>query len=243
MRDVTFVDLPVDSDRISAISVCDNKGNVSMYVVCVYLPFFNGTLGQKQFFIDTLLKLQAFMDSHQDVAPVLICGDFNATLPKKHSALKENWYRRAPYNTNSLILHEFLETNELVTMDHLKRQKVKYTYFCHKTNTYTWIDHMMCTPNLKSRVASCVICEEEDLNVSDHLPLCSTLTLLSDRGPQRSTTKQHPVLNWDNKESRERYYRTVAGGFDELQSDFNHVANPTEAKLTADRMLQAAQKY
>ena len=58
-----------------------------------------------------------------------------------------------------------------VAADHLHRQKVNYTYFCHENSTYTWIDHIICERRETTKISSCHIIPEEPGNNSDHLPV------------------------------------------------------------------------
>ena len=53
----------------------------------------------------------------------------------------------------------------------LHKQRIEYTYFCHKNETYTWIDHILCNRRDVPNIKSCSIIPEQSSNNSDHLPL------------------------------------------------------------------------
>ena len=60
-----------------AIEVCSERSH-SVVLTCigVYMPFFNGSHDQTEFYVETLEILQEFD------GPVVIMGDFNTPLPQ-----------------------------------------------------------------------------------------------------------------------------------------------------------------
>ena len=136
----------------------------------VYMPYFNTTLTQSDLYIETVDVLQGFIDQHASTAPIKIVGDFNAQLPARHK-LHKKWYSQPGYNRHSVVLYYFLVANDLTVSDFTSRQPVLYTYFCHKSNIFTWIDHVISSSYDNKNVSYCEIIPLEPGNTSDHLPI------------------------------------------------------------------------
>jgi hypothetical protein len=85
------------------------------------------------------------------------------------------WYRG--FNYHSLILHNFLLANNLVSDVMLNNSTNCFTYFCHKRSVYTWIDHVLCSDFDASSITNCSILEYVADNVSDHLPMCTEILI------------------------------------------------------------------
>ena len=66
--------------------------------------------------------LQFVIDNHSPGAPLKICGDINAQLPRIKK-LQCNWYRKPGFNVHSNILYDFLVCNDLLV-----------AYFLHPQN-------------------------------------------------------------------------------------------------------------
>ena len=61
--------------------------------------------------------------------------------------------------------------NNFVVADFMFKQPISYTYFVHKSNVYTWIDHVLTNTYNVGSVNQCHIVSEVMDNVSDHLPV------------------------------------------------------------------------
>jgi hypothetical protein len=159
-------EIVVDNDRIIAVSLSDRVG-LRQIIVNTYMPYFEGSGASLAPFMDCLDGLQACLDKYGPIAPIRICGDFNAQLPYGDT-LSRHWYRTKGFSQQSKLLYDFITSNDLIAADIATRQSVKYTYFCIKSGIFTWIDHVL-LPRYDS--CDCNIVPLEDGNVSDHLPL------------------------------------------------------------------------
>ena len=124
------------SDKTIAICISASNGKPVQIILNVYLPFFNSTCQQTKLFIETIDKLQGFLDQYAVMAPIKIVGDYNVQLPQGHK-LKNNWYKLPGFNRHSVIMHDFFISNNMIVTDFMFQQSVKYTYFCHKSNIHT----------------------------------------------------------------------------------------------------------
>ena len=97
----------------------------------------------------------------------------------------------------------------------LHKQKVNYTYFGHKRETYTWIDHILCNRLDIPHIRSCAIIPEEPNNNSDHLPIQLKFSIkINESSPKKEThVKNHGIAkpNWTNDENKKMYANLVCG--------------------------------
>ena len=173
---VTVLEINVASDRICAVGLYDECGNIIHVVASVYMPFYNSSKVKTEEYMETMDHLQSLLDQYAPVAPVKICGDFNAQLPHMNK-LSPTWYKGRGFNTHSNILYNFITGNVLTVTDMYYSQSIKYTYFCHARNVHTWIDHILATDMETSNMKSCKIMDHDSGNVSDHLPLQLVTTI------------------------------------------------------------------
>ena len=115
--------------------------------------------------MDTLFKIQCLIDSCCDVAPVIVIGDFNTSLPKT-DYLKNNWHRCIPFNRNSVLLYNFIQDNDFIVADFIFDQSVSFTYSNSITSTH--IDHILVPQYLIDMITYCDILEDNVSNMSDH---------------------------------------------------------------------------
>jgi exonuclease III len=93
--------IDIDSDRISIIQLC-NIDKPLFTVIGVYMPFYSGSQEQIALYLETIDLLQSILDTYAADMPVMIVGDFNASLPQQQS-LSVNWHKSRPFNHNSVI--------------------------------------------------------------------------------------------------------------------------------------------
>ena len=126
-KNTTYKILDINSDKICALQIITNQTVVAT-IVGVYMPFYNGKYEQIEVYIDCLDILQEITETYAQNAPLLICGDFNASLPQ-NAKLSRNWYKIRPYNKHSMLLYDFICSNNLVVSNFEFKQNVNYSYF------------------------------------------------------------------------------------------------------------------
>jgi exonuclease III len=207
-----ILEIETTNTRTIAVGIRDNSGALKHVIVNMYMPYYDGTKGtQTDEYIECLDVLQTFIDKYAQVCPIKVMGDFNAQLPRTVH-LCRNWQRAKCFNSHSLLLHDFIMANNLLTMDLAYEQSVQYTYFCIKRNVFTWIDHALTTTNGKNSVLSCKIIPLQEGNVSDHLPVRMTFSIEGDisctkQDALRSVDCQYsyPRALWGHVEQNEAY--------------------------------------
>ena len=183
-----------------------DKHDRLIQVICsAYLPFFDGDKTRLAQYIETIDALQSIIDIFAGVAPFKILGDFNTQLPMSKK-LSKNWHRGKGFTIYSSILYDFLVHNNLTSADLHFKQNPRYTFFCHTSSKYTWIDHIFCNMNDLNQVNACSIVPEDSENVSDHLPVRIDFSLLLEKNYQQHINRSQLVQpKWSNALRNERY--------------------------------------
>ena len=208
-------EIQVPSDRILVVGLYDRSGSLLQVIVCVYMPFFDGSADQTREYIDCIDMLQTIIDKYSPNSKMLLVGDFNTQLPRCR-ILSRNWYKSPGYNVFSNILYDFICGNNLCALDLHFKQEVNYTYFNHKNGHYTWIDHAFCLQHDIEDITLCKIIPEEPINVSDHLPVQIDFKLALSCQPLPPRVTTHADLsakippNWSNHERNSRYCALVS---------------------------------
>jgi hypothetical protein len=159
------------SDRLLVVGLHANDGVLFHVIVCVYMPFYDKSNRDcTSQYLEVIDELQNTIDKYAAQVPVKIVGDFNAQLPTARK-LCNRWFRKRGFSSHSVLLYDFLVSNDMVAVDLLYKQMCDYTYSCITRGVYTWIDHICCLKSDLKNVKSCYIVKAEPSNVSDHLPV------------------------------------------------------------------------
>ena len=207
------------SDRTIAVGLYDVDGKLIQMVICVYMPFFNGSAEKLEEFIDTCDVIQTLIDKYGSCAPVMVAGDFNTQLPQS-SSLNTKWYKSKGFNKYSSVLYDLISGNNMLAVDLCFKQSPNYTYFNHANQHFTWIDHILCFKRDFSKVISCDIISEDDENVSDHLPMSVkfSLPVISSMPDTNlpSNCDDFTPPKWTNHTSNEAYRQKLSEILDHL---------------------------
>ena len=84
------------------IQLC-NANKAILTIIGVYMPFYNGSHEQVELHLEMIDLLQSVLDSYAQEMPVMIVGDFNASLPQQ-ALLNANWYRQRPFNKHCFVI-------------------------------------------------------------------------------------------------------------------------------------------
>ena len=187
-----------------AVCMSDGNGKPIQIIINVYMPFYNGSTTHTESFLETIDILQGFVDNYGCVAPLKVVGDYNVQLPHA-SNLNKKWFKGHKFNRHSAIMYDFLTSNNLLVADILSRQRYNYTYFCHKNNVYTWIDHVASSRHDIDNMLFCNIMPHVPLNTSDHLPITFGLRVSHPAAhvtsphsaPRVSASCNAPHINWN----------------------------------------------
>lgn len=207
---VSFQELETSCNRILPVGVYDLSGNLVQIIVSVYMPYYKQSdIRQTEAFIATIDDLQNMIDRYAMSTPIRICGDFNAQLPQGDK-LHRTWYKEPRFTKHSAILYDFITANDLKVANFMFRQSSSYTYFCHKSGIYTYIDHVLISGYDSQSITDCKIVQEEPGNVSDHLPLrvtiCAPASIPSTSVVSSMEMEQRKsYLSWDDRIKRAHY--------------------------------------
>ena len=87
------------------------------------MPYHNGKIEQVELYVETLELLQDVIDTHGAGSPLVIVGDFNASLPQGET-LHRNWYKSKPFTRQSVLLYDFLCNNDLFVCNFAFNQRL-----------------------------------------------------------------------------------------------------------------------
>ena len=133
--------------------------------------------------------------NEQNVNKILLVGDANAD-PSKGRFWK--------------LFNEFTHSLSLQTVGE-KFPHSAFTYLCPSRDTTSWLDHVVCTPNISDKISK--ICVEYDNEVYDHFPLSFYLNISFDTIPV--IDKDNVVrefVNWNRMSVEDRC--VIAGYID-----------------------------
>ena len=91
-------------------------------------------------------------------------GDWNTCLPQmKH--LRQTWYRTKPMSTRSVLLYDFICSNDRAVANFTKKQTINHTYAKGAQRFY--IDHVLIPRHMVTDIEGCEI-KQHMGNASDH---------------------------------------------------------------------------
>jgi len=140
---------------------------------------------------------------------VTVVGDFNAQLPSA-ATLNRLWHKNHGFTKHSVILYDFIVGNSMSAVDLYFCNSKSYTFFNHTNGTYSWLDHVLCFNHTVDNVSNCVIVDEDQGNVSDHLPVTVTFSINCESTPKSRVTAVTDFAkpNW-SRESRNATYCNI----------------------------------
>ena len=187
-------------------------------VICsAYLPYFDGDKTRLAHYVETIDGLQSLIDKYAGLAPFKILGDFNTQLPLSKN-LNKFWHKEKGFTVYSSILYDFLIHNNLTSADLHFKQNPRYTFFCHTSKKYTWIDHILCNMSDMSHVKLCSIIQEESENVSDHLPVRIEFSLMLEMNHEKPKNRSHVAQpKWSNALRNEKYLQITSSKLSQME--------------------------
>ena len=168
--------LTSSSKRFCAVLLTDDSGSTTL-IICVYLPFNDGSSKSHNEFLISLAELEGFISGHR-ADHLLIAGDFNVDFNRNSVNLRH--------------LHNFMSDLGLSSADLPYHSSIQYTYMRDDGSVSSWPDHYLCDSSL--------ICDLSHFqrfdfgsNLSDHSPLlCSFHVSLSSPCPTSPTSSPSP---------------------------------------------------
>ena len=112
------------------------------------------------------MKIYIALNTMYQHCDIVVFGDLNANIVNDSTP-----------NIKVNMIKDFMCTNDLVcAIDQHSNSGPNYTF--HRDGIgRSWIDHFLVTPRIIQDCVKCCVIDEEDLNVSDHLPICIQLKL------------------------------------------------------------------
>ena len=146
----SFISPIVIDDSMIAITISNMK--MKILLLNVYMPCDLQTSEALENYRCMLSKVDVVI-REQNVTDLIIAGDFNAD-PKKGRF----WHE----------LSDFMKSFSLLALDDQLPQDT-FTYLCPARSTTSWLDHVLCSKNLKDHLSNLFI--NYDIALFDHFPL------------------------------------------------------------------------
>ena len=120
------------SKRFCSVMFTDQSGSTFL-LVCVYLPFYDGSRVSSNEYLIALGELEGFITRHRS-DHLLIAGDFNVDFNRN--------------NVNLGHLLHFMSDLHLAAADLPHHSSIQYTYIRDDGTASSWLDHYLCDPSL-----------------------------------------------------------------------------------------------
>jgi len=244
---LVFNNVETCCDRIQAVKICDKSQNVIMTIIGVYMPSFQGSIINREIYIESLDALQGVIDSVE--GKYIIMGDLNVQLPIQQK-LTPNWYKCRPFTTHSKLVYDFASDNQLTAATLSFPHMPNFTW--HRNEKKSFIDHIMASEEMMPKVTTCSVLEAHPDNVSDHLPVtCQVNVEMSIYGKTHQNSDiKHVKPRWADSDFVTRYQRSLKDMLiNERITDIDSLSNPEQAqveitridKMVSGHMLKATQ--
>ena len=145
-----FISPLIIDDAMIAINISNKQK--SILLLNVYMPCDLQTSDSLENYRCMLGKLEVVI-REQNVTDLIVAGDFNAD-PRKGRFWSE--------------LSDFMQSFSLLALDDQLPQDT-FTYLCPARNTTSWLDHILCSKNLKDIISNLFV--NYDIALYDHFPL------------------------------------------------------------------------
>ena len=182
---VKKLDVPKYCDRIVGICLTV-RGNQPIYIINVYMP---ASSCEITLYYEILDEIQLLLDTYMSQGVVLIGGDLNGQLGY--------CIGRRPgtvVNDRGKLLNKFMLHNNLESMvSHSNCIGPLFTYYPDNVhNNPSQIDHFLMHIDQMSLIKTCQVEPDNDLNMSDHVPI----TIVLNRHIPRYKVVPRTNYNW-----------------------------------------------
>ena len=183
------------------IRVKINNRDKNLFIFGVWIPFDNASTERLAAFQTTLALIESYkryeIDPNDDL--LAIVGDFNCDTSRN--------------NRFDAIFKDFIFKNNFFDSISYFNQVSSFTY--SNGDYRSTIDHILCNYNLFQRVTNGEILEE-DVNLSDHKPICVEIDLEhtfvateNDTASTGDSKKKFHFFDWNNRTFRDSYSKIL----------------------------------
>nr|XP_047139905.1 uncharacterized protein LOC124815329 [Hydra vulgaris] len=159
------------------------KNYIDIIVVGIYLTLSRNNQKSLEKYKSQLDILKGIINSHKGNGEVIILGDFQSFPHGIYDLFERTSSKR---NNYSLILSEFIESNELELVDVTKGSGPAITYQHLTLLNTSYIDHIAISKHTSLLVYKCIVNSPFFQNVSDHLPLSISIGIKGHYSQKRS---------------------------------------------------------
>ena len=203
------------SKRFCSLIIRDCNGSTTL-LMCVYLPYSDGSNESSNDFLVTLGEIEGFIDRHS-FDNIIIGGDFNVDFNRT--------------NINRQHLLNFMIDLDLVSADQSASSHITHTYMRDDGLVSSWPDHFLCNRSF-ARSLTNIHCLDMGSNLSDHSPLACSLSIDTSCVPSftpASSTPAQPRIAWHKVTDNDlaSYCEMVSNLLPNFPESLMHCSDPT----------------
>ena len=166
-------------DWCNAIEISVESRKIML--INVYLPYQSDK--NKEMYIQSLEAIRDIIDEGSSSSYIII-GDWNANLRMDQRSL----FRKP--------MMDFCADNNLSIVDKEICPGDSYTYICEASGSHTWLDHIVCTVDVRNAIDNVRIAY--DATDTDHIPICMDLNVLITPVLTDNDNNYDVKLKWDS---------------------------------------------
>ena len=182
-------------------------------------------------FIDILDIITSHLETAS--APSILVGDWNTCRPQmKH--ISQAWYRTKAMSTRSVLLYDFICSNEMAVANFTKKQTINHTYAKGAQRSY--IDHILVPRHMVTDKEGCEIKQHMD-NASDHYAIVCVLKInIEPCSTPYEVNHSFPNTQWFKSRFCDRYRSNLQSTLDSQMLMNPDLIPDNEAQKTIDSL-------
>src|SRR5215469_10441436 len=182
--------------------IVENADN-SILILNIHFPFYDKSNNSISDFVYSLSTVKSIIDD-VGIHTHIIMGDFNSDIDN------------SPFGD---ILTKFMKKNNLSCVDKLLPRE-SFTYLSPGHNSTSWIDHVLCSDNIRDKFSDISILYDKSL--FDHFPLSCAFDLNLNLKYEKFVYSDSKFVIWN---------KMTLTDFELYQSDVNYYCENIESKL------------
>eukprot|EP00111_Clytia_hemisphaerica_P019553 TCONS_00057647-protein len=187
--------------------------NYALLLIGVYLQSTSKTSNFKDIYASQLASVGGIIKQFSNSTEPIILGDFQS-CPSTHQTERTRNKNALTENLNSFILDQ-----QLTPIDITHGTGPDFTYHHVSLDNKSYIDHILTSHNILSKIVGTGITPPHYLNTSDHLPVTAEMTMeTSNTNTYKAKQSNHiPNFMWKNKNFLNNYNSLVTNKIETIK--------------------------
>ncbi|XP_065666219.1 uncharacterized protein LOC136087412 [Hydra vulgaris] len=193
-----------EDDHIFAINLKKNQTNI--IIIGIYLSSSRNNQTSLEEYKSQLDIISGIINNYEGVAEFIVLGDFQSFPHEIYDFLKRASYTK---NNYSVVLSDFIKSNELELVDVTKGSGPKITYRHNTLPNASYIDHIALSRYTSLLYSNCFVIPFLSQNMSDHLPVSIEIGIIGQSSQENNHKKSEnysiPNYAWNNNDFLQLY--------------------------------------